>query len=99
MAPFNAQQALDEALFSAPLGQWIPTVFAVSTQNESGVLVCRTAKIIDPSDKDWSQFEGFMSNLTQRERIESVYEAFLQEIADKSKINIMNQDAIDRKNM
>ena len=99
MAPFNAQQALDEALFSAPLGQWIPSVFAVSTQNESGVLVCRTAKIIDPSDKDWSQFEGFMSNLTQRERIESVYEAFLQEIADKSKINIMNQDAIDRKNM
>ena len=63
------------------------------------MLVCRTAKIIDPSDKDWSQFEGFMSNLTQRERIESVYEAFLQEIADKSKINIMNQDAIDRKNM
>lgn len=99
MAPFNAQQALDEALFSAPLGQWIPTVFAVSTQNESGVLVCRTAKIIDPSDKDWSQFGGFMSNLTQRERVESIYEAFLQEIADKSKINIMNQDAIDRKNM
>ena len=50
MAPFNAQQALDEALFSAPLGQWIPPVFAVSPQNASGVLVCRTAKIIHPSD-------------------------------------------------
>jgi len=97
--PFNAQPDLSEALFSAPLGKWIPTVFSVSTDRDSGVLVCRAAKIIDPSDKDWSQFEGFMSNLTQRERAQSLYEAFLQEIADKSKINVMNQDAIDRKNM
>ena len=99
LAPFEAQQELDEAMFTTVPGKWLPGVYAVKKDKEEGALIARVAKIEDPSTQDWQQFEPIMMNLAQRERQDGIYRAFLEDLASKSKIEVRNQDIIDRKNM
>lgn len=99
LAPFAAQPQLDEALFTTSPGAWLPGVYAVQRDEEHGALIARIAKIEDPSAQEWQQFEPIMLNLTQRERQDGIYQAFMEDLANKSKIEVRNQDIIDRKNM
>lgn len=99
LAPFAAQPQLDEALFTTAPGAWLPGVYAVQRDEEHGALIARIAKIEDPSAQEWQQFEPIMLNLTQRERQDGIYQAFMEDLANKSKIEVRNQDIIDRKNI
>ena len=99
LAPFASQPELDDAMFTTAPGSWLPGVYAVQKDKEQGALIARVAKIEDPSAQEWQQFEPIMMNLTQRERQDGVYQAFMEDLASKSKIEVRNQDIIDRKNM
>ncbi len=99
LAPFSAQPELDEAMFNTTPGSWLPGVYAVQRDEERGALIAKVAKIEDPSAQEWQQFEPIMLNLTQRERQDGIYQAFMEDLANKSKIEVRNQDIIDRKNM
>ena len=97
--PFMPQAELEEAIFKAEARKWLPTVFTVATADGSGALICRVVQIQDPADQEWQQFEGIMVNLTQRERADGLFQAFMENLVSKSKILVRNQDIIDRKNM
>lgn len=99
LAPFASHPELDDAMFTTAPGSWLPGVYAVQKDKEQGALIARVAKIEDPSAQEWQQFEPIMMNLTQRERQDGVYQAFMEDLASKSKIEVRNQDIIDRKNM
>lgn len=96
---FAAQPKMSDAVFNADEGKWLPTIFAVSDKDEKGVVAVRVKEITEPEDKEWKQFEGIMTNLMQRERVDGLYQAFMQDLVSRSKIKVMNQNAIDRKNM
>ncbi len=97
--PFMPQAELEEAIFKAEAQKWLPTVFTVATAEGRGALICRVVQIQDPADQEWQQFEGIMVNLTQRERANGLFQAFLENLVNKSEILVRNQDIIDRKNM
>lgn len=101
MAPFQPQAQLEEALFKAGRGEWLPSVFAVreAEGGASGALMARVVEVSDPSDEEWTQFEGIMANITERERVDGIYQAFMQALVSRSKIEVRNRDIIERKNM
>ncbi len=99
LKPFHAQNDLDSAIFATDPGKWLPAVYAVSTDQDSGVLIGRVKTIVEPEDAEWQQFEGIMTSLVQRDRAGGVMQSFMETLASKAKIIVRNQDIIDRKNM
>lgn len=99
VAPFKAQADLERAVFVTEPGKWLPAVYAVASDDGEGALICRVSKVMDPPDTEWTQFEGIMTSLTQRERADGVMQAFMETLFKKSEVIVRNQDIIDRKNM
>ncbi|MDO5537427.1 MAG: SurA N-terminal domain-containing protein [Desulfovibrionaceae bacterium] len=99
IAPFMVQDELERAAFTAQPGSWLPAVYAVSTAEGQGVLICRVKQVMDPPDSEWQQFEGIMTGLTQRERQDGIMQAFMESLFKRSEVIVRNQDIIDRKNM
>ena len=99
MKPFKDQPDLASAIFQTVPGSWLSGVFAVSDSDSRGALIAKVQRVEDPADAEWQQFEGIMVNLTTRERQDGIFQAFMEELAGKSRILVRNQDVVDRKNM
>lgn len=99
LSPFKAQADLDKAIFATEPGKWLPAVYAVSTDKDTGVLIGCVKSIVEPEDAEWQQFEGIMTSLVQRERASGIMQSFMETLAGKAKVIVRNQDIIDRKNM
>lgn len=99
MKPFNDQPELATAIFQTVPGSWLSGVFAVSDKDSKGALIARVKRVVDPAETEWQQFEGIMVNLTTRERQDGIFQAFMEDLAGRSKVLVRNQAVIDRQNM
>ena len=73
--------------------------FNVSGKAGKGVAACRVVKVADPDDERWQGLDRIMNNMLMRERSDGFYGLFIQELLQRGKVKILNQNTIDRVNM
>ena len=96
---FEPDKELSKAVFAAEKGVWIPQIFSVAGKAGTGVVACRVVKVADPEDERWQGLDRIMNNMLMRERSDGFYGLFIQELLQRGKVKILNQNTIDRVNM
>ena len=96
---FEPDKELSKAVFAAEKGVWIPQIFNVSGKAGKGVAACRVVGVADPADERWQGLDRIMNNMLMRERSDGFYGLFIQELLQRGKVKVLNQNTIDRVNM
>lgn len=96
---FTANVALANAIFASRTGQWLTKAYGDADKDGKGALLVRVDKILPPEPGEFESVEEIMVNGVKRERMEAIYELFMQTLMDNSKVQITNRDLVDRVNM
>lgn len=96
---FNANPAFDGAVFTANAGEWLPQPFSMQNEQGAGAMIARTQKIIEPDGNEYESVAEIMQNGIKQQRADELFSFFMQELGGKAKIEIVNPDLINRKNM
>lgn len=100
LADFGPDPELAAALFSARVGQWLPTAFAVSSPKEGqGAVLVHVGAVQPPDSSEWDMIKDIMAGAVERERVQGLYETFMQRLLSTAKVEVLNMDIVDRKNM
>ena len=100
LADFNPDEALAEAVFTAKPGTWLPSAYAVDGKSEGpGALLCRVDAVLPPDPQEWNTVRDLMANGVARERVDGLYQVFIQNLASKAKVEVLNTDIVDRVNL
>ena len=99
LSPFAPNPVMAEALFEARAGQWLPVAYAVEDGNGSGAVVVRVKGVQPPDAAEWDMVKDIMSDAVARDRAEGLFEIFMQRLASGAKVEVYNEDFVDRKNM
>lgn len=100
LADFAPDAALSEAVFAARPGTWLPAAYAVDGKSEGpGALLCRVAAVQPPDPQEWNTVRDLMANGVSRERVDGLYQLFMQNLASKAKVEVLNTNIVDRVNM
>lgn len=100
LADFAPDPALAEAVFAVKPGSWAPGVFAVESQREGAGAVFAYVSAVQPPDAaEWDKIKDIIGGAVARERAEGLFELFMQRMLSDAKIEILNQNLVDRKNM
>ena len=52
-----------------------------------------------PDPAEWDMIKDIMVNAVERERLQGMYETFMQRLLSTAKVEVHNMDIVDRKNM
>ena len=52
-----------------------------------------------PDASEWDMIKDIMVNAVERERVQGLYETFMQRMLSTAKVEVLNMDIVDRKNM
>lgn len=96
VANFLPDQALNEAIFETEPGAWLNKPFLATSSDGQGALLVRVEEINHPEEDRYESVAGLLGRAATQERMEAVYNLFLQSLADRAKIEITNQNLIDR---
>ena len=100
LADFGPDPELSAAVFSAKVGQWLPTAFAVSSPKDGqGAVLVHVGAVQPPDPAEWDMIKDIMTNAVERERVQGLYETFMQRLLSTAKVEVLNMDIVDRKNM
>lgn len=100
LADFAPDAALAEAVFAARPGTWLTAPFAVNGKTEgAGALLVRVHAVQPPDPAEWNGVQDMMVNGVARERADGLYQAFMQNLFSRAKVEAVNQDVVDRKDM
>ncbi|MDR2820065.1 MAG: peptidylprolyl isomerase [Desulfovibrio sp.] len=100
LADFDPDAELAAAVFAAAPGVWLPAAFAVnSAQEGAGALLCRVDAVTPPDPGEWEEIQGLMLSIVTRERTDGYFRFFAQNLFSRAKIEVINQDVVDRNNM
>ena len=99
LASFGPNPVMAEALFEARAGQWLPVAYAVEDGSGSGAVVVRVKGVQPPDAAEWDMVKDIMANAVARDRADGLFEIFMQRLASGAKVEVYNEDFIDRKNM
>lgn len=96
---FAPNQALSEALFNAKPGSWLSRPFPETDSSGSGALLARVDKALPPEATEFESVREIMGNAVKNERVEGLYSLFVTNLASKAKVEVTNQNFVDRVNM
>lgn len=100
LADFTPDAALAEAVFAARPGTWLVAAFAVNGKTEgAGALLARVDAVQPPDPAEWNTVQELMVNGVTRERADGLYQAFMQNLFSRAKVEVVNQNVVDRKDM
>lgn len=100
LADFGADPELAAALFHAKVGQWLPAAFAVNSPKDGqGAVLVHVGAVQPPDPAEWDMIKDIMVNAVERERLQGMYETFMQRLLSTAKVEVHNMDIVDRKNM
>ena len=100
LADFGPDPELAAAVFSAKVGQWLPAAFAVSSPKDGqGAVLVHVGAVQPPDPSEWDMIKDIMVNAVERERVQGLYETFMQRLLSTAKVEVLNMDIVDRKNM
>lgn len=55
--------------------------------------------LCSPDPSEWDMIKDIMVNAVERERVQGLYRAFMQRLLSTAKVEVLNMDIVDRKNM
>ncbi len=96
---FAPNMKFDEAVFAAPVGEWLPQAFSMNDDKGPGSMVVKTEKIIEPDGDEFASVAEIVQNGLKQQRKDELFSLFLQNLGSRAKIEIVNPDMINRKNM
>ncbi|MCR5563614.1 MAG: SurA N-terminal domain-containing protein [Desulfovibrio sp.] len=97
---FLPNKPLNEAVFMAKSGVWLPTAYAVmDDKGASGAMLVRVASIAAPKADEWEKIRPGIESSLQQAAAEGVLELFVQQLGARAKIELLNSDIVDRVNM
>lgn len=99
LASFAPDPEMTAALFEAKAGQWLPVAYAVEGDNGAGAVLVRVKGVQAPDAGEWDMVKDIMGNAVTRDRADGLFEMFMQRLASGAKIEVYNEDFVDRKNM
>ena len=100
LADFAPDAALSEAIFAARPETWLPAAYAAEGKSEGpGALLCRVAAVRPPDPQEWDSARDLMTGSVSRERMDGLYQLFMQNLASRAKVEILNPNIVDRVNM
>lgn len=99
IADFSINPVLNEAIFEAKKGNWLERPFNVTADNGNGAIIVRVDKIVEPDTEEFEKVKDLLTNAARQERIDAVYGLILQRLVNGAKIEITNQNLIDRNQM
>lgn len=100
LADFGPDPELAAAVFSAKVGQWLPAAFAVNSPKDGqGAVLVHVGAVQPPDPAEWDMIKDIMVNAVERERVQGLYETFMQRMLSTAKVEVLNMDIVDRKNM
>lgn len=99
LAGFAPDTEMAAALFEAKAGQWLPVAYAVEGDNGTGAVLVRVKGVQPPDAGEWDMVKDIMGNAVTRDRADALFEMFMQRLASGAKIEVYNEDFVDRKNM
>lgn len=99
LAGFAPDTEMAAALFEAKAGQWLPVAYAVEGDKRAGAVLVRVKGVQPPDAGEWDMVKDIMGNAVTRDRAEALFEMFMQRLASGAKIEVYNEDFVDRKNM
>ncbi len=99
LAGFDRNVKFDEAVFGARPGQWLPQPFSMKNEKGGGAMIVKTEKIIEPDGKEYESVAEIMQNGLRQQGRDDLFSFFIQDLASRAKIEIVNPALIDRVNM
>lgn len=97
VAGFLPNDALMRAIFASPLHSWLSKpVGVVKADGPAGALIVYVDKQIRPNDEEFAGVAEILGNAAKQQRMEGVFGLLMENLAKKAKIQITNQNIIDR---
>ena len=62
-------------------------------------MIVKTEKIIEPDGKEYESVAEIMQNGLRQQGKDELFSFFIQDLASRARIEIVNPDLVDRKNM
>lgn len=99
--PFNRQgnipglgfaKALTDAVFSAPLDQWLKEPFATP----KGVVIAMPVENLPLSDEEWTKVEGQAMDLILQSKRSQLLNAFITELHKRAEIKVLNPQIFEQ---
>ena len=66
---------------------------------DPGALLCRVDAVLPPDPQEWNTVRDLMANGVARERVDGLYQIFIQNLASKAKVEVLNTEIVDRVNL
>lgn len=85
------EPALSEALFAAPVGQWLPAAYTVSVDGKKGGALVRVTGILPPDDKEWGTLSAAVENRLTNQRQMQMFQSFMEMLLQRADIRITNE--------
>lgn len=85
---------LSAAIFTASVGQWMPSAFAVTGTEKNGAVLVRVQKVLPPSDEEWKTIEPMLATSLETGRKNEMYKMFLFSLGKRANVEIKNPDIL-----
>ena len=84
---FAADTSLAKAVFAAPLEQWLPQAFSLTSEAEgAGAFICRVDKVVEADPAEWDSMKQTFDGLMRSRRSSELFALFLGNLQRKAEI-------------
>jgi peptidyl-prolyl cis-trans isomerase D len=85
--PLGDSQELVDALFSAPVGVWLPNVY----DTPKGPVIVRLASVRPVAEEEWNQYKGIFIAQYKQKQEQDALESFVEKLRSDAKIEISRE--------
>lgn len=97
---FRPDDLLMEGIFETPAGKWMDAPRTVTKgDGQTGAIIAYVGQITPPDSADFAGVSEMLANAVKQQRMEGLYNIFMQQLARNAKVEIVNQNLVDRINM
>lgn len=90
---------LAQALFAAPAGEWLSTIFPVEAGNAPGVALVRVKSVTRPDDAEWQPLSEMLRASLESSRKNEMFQAFLMLLHSKAKVELVNPSVLEQEGL
>lgn len=96
VAGFIPDPEFNKAIFALNEGEWLAKPFLATAADGQGALIARVVQIVEPDGSEYESVAELLGRAARQERMEAIYNMFLQNLVDRAEITLTNQALVDR---
>ncbi|MBD5608547.1 MAG: peptidylprolyl isomerase [Desulfovibrio sp.] len=93
---FAPDPELNTVIFDTRPGQWAPTAYTEQDEQGPGAMIVRVERVLPPKPEEFAEVEEVMTTSAKQNRKQAMFQFFMNNLGNKAKIEITNQNFIDR---